>query len=456
MSDDAAQLSRVLAWVTAFESDLASRPVACVNDPHPPPEDLPESGIGVAASIDRFEAEVAPHLSASPGPKYWGFVTGGVTPAALAADWLTSAVDQNVALPGDSIASAVEARALDWLLQLFSLPDAFSGVLTSGATSANLLGSLCARQYAGLRQSIDVARQGLHGVRTAVFSATPHASMVKGLGFAGFGRDNITTIRCRAGSEAMDIADLRLAMQRSANPGKIVIASAGTVTGTDYDDFDAVADLCAAHGAWLHVDAAFGLFAVLDPEKKPWLRGVERADSLTADCHKWLNVPYDSGVFFTRHEEILLDVCGVSAPYLTVSSDTPAFMNRGIENSRRFRALPIWLSLLAYGREGVREWVQDNCRQAEAFAAWINAAGAYELLTPCRLNVVFFRPTDADQATVARCLNDINSSGEVFMSPGLAKGRAGIRAAFSNWRTRTSDVEQICGLLDGLAPRYAG
>jgi glutamate/tyrosine decarboxylase-like PLP-dependent enzyme len=443
---------RVSRWCIDFQQTLPQRPVGCLDAPGVLPGNLPESGGGAADSLAHFERTVAPFLSASAGPRYLGFVTGGTTPAALLGDWLVAACDQNVASPGDSISSAVELQVLAWLRQLLDLPDSFSGILTSGATAANLLGVVCGRQFAGLQQGLDIARDGLAAASIQVFSATPHASAQKALGFAGLGRNQFTRVACLADSEAMDVNALAAALQHSPAAGKIVLASAGTVTGTDFDDLAAIAALCRSHRAWLHVDGAFGLFSRLSAARSSWTRGVELADSITCDGHKWLNVPYDCGIFFTRHADILQQACSVSAPYLDVESSLPAFMDRGIENSRRFRALPLWLSLQAYGRQGFAQLIENNCRQAALLADWITQSPDYELLHPCQLNVVVFCPSSSE-VPVKQRLQQINLSGKVLMTPGAWQGQSAIRAAFSNWRTTAQDVESVCAILASCAGR---
>lgn len=447
--EEGAQLPQLLAQALETSSEflrtLESRPAACTDAPPLPAGELPQSGCGGAGALDLFRRLIMPHLSASAGPRYWGFVTGGASPAALMGDWLAAVTDQNLSVSGDSIAPAVEQQVLEWLRQMFGLPSSFAGSLTSGATSANLLGLLCGRQFAGRAQGIDVAAEGLVGTRIEVFSACPHASSLKGLAMAGLGRDRVINVACEPGSERMDVADLKRCLAASDSPGKIVVASAGTVTGTDFDDLETIAGLCRAHGAWLHVDAAFGLFASLLDDRRHWLRGIGAADSITSDSHKWLNVPYDSGIFLTRHIDLLEEVLEVSSPYLPSDGPVPHFMNRGVENSRRFRALPLWFALQAYGREGVARLVEENCRQAARLAEWLDASRDYRLLAPCRLNVVVFHPTR--HTDIGAWLERLNSAGLVFMTPGNWQGEAAVRAAFSNWSTSESDVERVVGLL---------
>jgi len=457
LTDDFQQLGQlsthVADWCQRFLQSLPDRKVAILGDPtltnDPLGNPLENAGIGASAAFEQFTRNIAPLLSASAGPRYMGFVTGGTTPAAMLADWVVATADQNVSSPGDSISTAVELQVMQWLRSLFHLPEHFEGLLTTGATASNLLGVLCGRQYAGLQQGIDIARQGLAQAQIEVFSATPHASSVKSLSLAGLGREQLTQINCLPGSEAMDVASLKAALEASNNPGKIVLASAGTVTGTDFDDLEAIAALCKTHNAWLHVDGAFGLFSRLLPERRNLSKGIELADSITSDGHKWLNVPYDCGIFYTRHTHLLQQTCSVAAPYLATGVATQSLMDWGIENSRRFRALPVWMSLKAYGRDGYQALVEENCRQATFLADWIEASPDYELLAPCKLNVVIFKPR-VDDTEVGRVLQRINESGKVFMTPGVWQGDKGIRAAFSNWRTTQEDMEIICEVLKSV------
>ena len=440
-------LSTLIAeWSASFLKQVDQQSVAATNHPRPLDEPLATDGLGAEVTFAEFKKHLAPGLSGSVGPRYLGFVTGGVTPAAMLGDWLTAAIDQNVMVAGDSISTAVELQVIEWLRSLFELDAVYEGVLTSGATTSNLLGMLTARQFAGEIQDMDIASEGMGKAEIEIFSACPHASIRKVIGFSGMGRDAITEVPCLPGSEEMDVAALEQLLMHSQAPGKIVIASAGTVTGTDFDDLTQTTLLCKAHNAWLHVDAAFGLFSRLVPKYKSLTNGINGADSITCDGHKWLNVPYDCGIFLTKHPTLLQRTCSVSAPYLAVSDELPALMDRGIENSRRFRALPIWMSLKAYGRQGYRDLVSRNCEQASLLADWITKSSSYELLTPCKLNVVVFRPSES-KSDVQQKLAEINQTGLVYLTPGNWFGTPCIRAAFSNWRTEKADVDIVCSVL---------
>jgi len=414
--------------------------------------ELPEQGLSFDALNHFITDDIQPNLSASNGGRYWGFVTGGANPIATYADWLVSVYNQNVAKGGDSIASSIELQALAWLCELFELPNVFKGIFTTGATAANLLATFTARQYAGAEQGIDIAKVGMQALDVNIFSATPHASMIKSLGMAGFGQNNWQKVACIAESEAMDVNALALALAASKAKSNIVIASAATVTGTDYDDLVAIAGLCKKHGAWLHVDAAFGIFERLLTGKNGKTQGIELADSITLDCHKWLNVPYDCGVFLTQHQGLLQGACNVDAPYLATDSADIAFMSLGIENSRRFRAFPVWATLMAYGKTGIRQQIQANVSHAQRLAVWIEQAPNYELVKPCELNVVLFKPNQAKlNLNSNQCLQQLNHSGQVFLTPGAWFGEPIIRVAISNWATTDADVDRVINTLSALA-----
>jgi len=413
--------------------------------------EFPEQGMSFK-QLDQFiETSVQPNLSASNGGRYWGFVTGGANPVATYADWLVTTFNQNVSKGGDSVASAIEQQTLAWLCELFQLPKTLKGIFTTGATAANLLAAFTARQYAGQQQGIDVAKSGMKHLDVSIFSATPHASMVKSLGLAGFGQDNWQPISCNADEESMNISALEKALMECNTDSKIIIASAATVTGTDYDDLNAISVLCKKYNAWLHVDAAFGIFERLISGAEGKTKGIEHADSITLDCHKWLNVPYDCGVFLTKHLSLLQASCEVTAPYLAGSDSDIPFMSLGIENSRRFRAFPVWATLMAYGRNGVKENITANIHQAGTLANWLDKSEKFVLVKPCELNVVLFKPNSARlNFSSDECIAKLNESGQVFLTPGSWKGQPIIRAALSNWSTSDDDVQRVITTLNNL------
>ncbi len=410
-----------------------------------PPAVLPEIGLGTQAVLERLEQTVLPMLTASAGPRYLGFVTGGATPAALSADWLTAAVDNNASDASSAAAVMLEQQAIAMLCDLLALPAATAGWFVTGATMANVVGLATGRQWLGEQRGVDVAEHGAAALpRLRLLSATPHSSAVKAAAMLGIGRAAMQRVATNGDSEVVDIDALAAALRASDAP-TIIIANAGTVTTTAFDDIDAMATLAQEHGAWLHVDGAFGLFALLLPTHASYLYGLHRADSICGDAHKWLNVPYDCGFALTRHAEVQSRVFRNSANYFFDSGTLPDPFHFGPENSRRLRALPVWASLLAYGRSGIGDVIAECCACAASLGAWITAHPDLELLAPVSLNVVAFRLGDAvvagrDEGEVTRrFLTAVAASGDLFLTPGALAGRCGVRAAFSNWRTAVGE-----------------
>ncbi|KZB68281.1 glutamate decarboxylase [Thalassospira lucentensis] len=456
MFDDLEQLDQILAATSdmarAFVQGADDMDVTCRDfsafDPSRP---MPGQGRGTLDALRAAKEEILPLLAASIGPRYLGFVTGGTTPAALAGDWLTAAVDQNATGPEGSVTAAVEEQVISWLCDLAGLPKGrFDGVLTTGATVSNLLGLVAGRQWCGQQIGVDVDADGA-GVLPSfeIFAASPHASMIKDLSVTGIGRNSFTKVATQPGTEETDIVDLKAKLAASTAKAKMVIASAGTVNATDFDNLVAIADLCAAFGAWLHVDAAFGMFAALDDRRAHLLAGLDRADSITSDGHKWLNVPYDCGIFLTRHIRVLETCCRAFAPYLQTEAVGNMYINRGVENSRRFRALPLWLAMVAYGRDGFAGIVRANCDQAADLAQWVRGHERLELLSEPKLNVTMLTGPGSDDDNRA-LLTRINATGKLFMTPTIYGGRFGFRAAFSNWRMQDHDMEIVRNAIDGV------
>ncbi len=402
---------------------------------------LPEDGLGGESALARFRQRFEDGLSGSPGPRYLGFVTGGATPAALAGDWLAAAFDQNASNDGDSSATTVERETIGLLRQLFGLPDAFDGVFVSGATQANTVALATARQWAADRLGVDTSEDGLWQLPPIrSFSGAAHASIFKALSILGMGRRSLEPVPCLPGRQAVDPGALEKRLAAAGDAPAIVIANAGDVNTGDFDDLTALGELCRRYGAWLHVDGAFGLFAACDPGRAHLLRGLEAADSIATDGHKWLNVPYDSGLVFTRHLSLQEQVFKAVSAYL---GSGPDLLHRTPENSRRFRALPAWMTLMAYGRSGHRELVRRCCELATRLGERVEASPAYELLAPVHLNIVCFALRDGGAERRDRVLARLTDDGRVFMSPTVFAGRPAIRAAFVNWRTVGADVELI-------------
>ncbi|MEU7043408.1 pyridoxal-dependent decarboxylase [Streptomyces varsoviensis] len=425
----------------AFLEGLDERPVVpLARTPAAVP--LPARGDGLSAALRGFAERWEPGLSAGAGPRYLGFVTGGVTPAALAGDWLTSTVDQNPMSSLDPAGQLVERETVGWLRELFGLSDGHEGNFVSGATMSNTVGLAIAREWLGERLGVSPAEDGAAALGPVrVLSGSPHSSVAKALSMLGLGRSALVPVATLPGREAVDPAALERALREGAGPC-VVVANAGTVNTVDFDDVRALVALREKYGFWLHVDAAFGAFAALSPAHAHLVDGVDAADSLCVDLHKWLNVPYDSAVQFTRRRDLQARVFQNAAAYLGPLGDTPEAVHLTPENSRRLRALTAWLTLRAYGRDGYREIVERCAACAHTMGEAVAAHPRLRLLAPVRLNVVCFtlaeNPTAERLAALAREMSDT-----AFLTPTVYAGRPALRAAFSNWRTTTDDTERV-------------
>ncbi len=433
-------LEHTLHTATDFLTSLEDRSVA-VSPKEQDYRPLPTEGLGAEKALSDFMTRYGDGLSGSAGGRYFGFVTGGATPAALAGDWLTSAFDQNATGYGDSVAPLVELETIAMLRELFGLPEGFSGAFVTGATMSNFTGLALARQWVGKERGVDVAEEGLLEP-IPVLAGTAHSSVYKALAMLGMGRKSVEKVACLEGREAVDVTALERRLESLQQPC-IVVASAGTVNTVDYDDIAEVAELKEKYPFWLHVDGAFGGFAAVSSKTTHLVAGWEHADSITVDNHKWLNVPYDSGVLFTHHKALQTEVFQNAAVYLGNPSDEPNFVHLTPENSRRLRALSAWMTLQAYGREGYREMVERCCDLAEQMGEWLGTSSDFELLAPVQMNGVCF--TLSGEPTfdnISAYLKRLSDAGEVFLTPTDLFGTPAIRISISNWRTEQRNVER--------------
>jgi glutamate/tyrosine decarboxylase-like PLP-dependent enzyme len=418
--------------------------------------DLPENGDGALAAVAELLEKARGGATRSSGPRFFHFVMGGTTPASLAADWLTSALDQVAySWASSPLASAMERLSIEWLRQLFELPDEFDGVLVTGATMANFTGLAAARGWWAERQGVDVDEAGMSDLpRPAILtSGYVHPSAMQGLGMLGFGRSNVRKLT-RDGVGRFDLDALERALAELEGKPAIVIANAGEVNAGDFDPIARMAELAERHDAWLHVDGAFGLFARLTPRARGLTDAVERAHSVAADGHKWLNVPYDCGFAFVREPARLAKTFTVGAPYLPSPDDprpSPGFL--APENSRRARAFSVWATLRAYGRSGYRAMVERHLDLAQHLASRVDQAPELERLAEVPLNIVCFRvqpPGAADEE-----LDELNSrlgeallrDGRVFAGTTVYDGKVAFRPAIVNWQTTERDVDTLIDVL---------
>jgi glutamate/tyrosine decarboxylase-like PLP-dependent enzyme len=424
---------------------------------------MPEEGVGSLDALRELADRAREAATRSSGPRFFHFVMGGGTPAALGADWLTSAYDQPAyAWASSPFAARLEQVAIDWLRQLFELPSEFGGVLTTGATMANFVALAAARNWWGEQHGVDVEADGVGKLPSPVIlsSGYLHPSAVQAIGMLGLGRANIRQLAIDDIGR-LDLVALDRELAEARAPA-IVIANAGEVNAGDFDPIADITELCGHHTVWLHIDGAFGLFARLAPGTRGLTDGVERADSVISDGHKWLNVPYDCGFAFVREMERLPRALNVAAPYLPSPDDPhPNFGFLAPENSRRARSLAVWATLRAYGRAGYQEMVERHLALARHLADRVDSAPELERLADVRLNIVCFRARAAGLRE--RELNSFNerlgaalrADGRVFVGTTTYAGKVALRPAIVNWLTQTEDVDLLVDVTRELASELA-
>ncbi|MFJ4651612.1 pyridoxal phosphate-dependent decarboxylase family protein [Nocardia sp. NPDC088792] len=455
LSEDLADVAALLNLVSVEAGEvlrgLGERPVAMAPQPQRAAA-LPPAGHGLQRALSEFRRRWEPRFSGSAGPRYLGFVTGGATPAAIAGDWLTSVLDQNAMSGEDSAATELERETIDWIGELFGLAE-HTGAFVTGATMSNFVGLAVAREWLGEQLGLSVAEDGAGALgQVSVLSGTPHSSIFKSLSMLGIGRSSMRSVPTLPDREAVDVDRLADALAELSGRPAIVVANAGTVNTVDFDDLRAIAALRQRFPFWLHVDGAFGAFAALAPEHAHLVDGLAEADSVCIDLHKWLNVPYDAAVQFTRRQDLQVRAFRNSAAYLTAPTGTPDFGHLVPENSRRLRALTAWFTLTAYGRAGHRDIVQRNISCAAQLGAELTATGRFRLLSPVRLNVACFTLADRPTPERVRALvAAIADSGETFVTPTVYNGIPAIRAAFSNWRTTAADASRAAAAISRAA-----
>jgi glutamate/tyrosine decarboxylase-like PLP-dependent enzyme len=377
----------------------------------------------------------SPATTATAGPRFFGFVIGGAMPVTVAASWLATAWDQNAgAFTASPVAATLEQVAQRWLVDLFGLPQTTVAGFVTGATMANFSALAAARHDVLARAGWDVDERGLAGAPplTVIVGEEAHPSLHKALGLLGIGRQNVVRVRTD-GQGAM----LANALPDISGPA-IVCTQAGNVNTGAFDPVAEVAEVAHAAGAWVHVDGAFGLWAAAAPGRAHLVRGIAAADSWATDAHKWLNVPYDSGLAFVRDPEPLRAAMGVTAAYLPDSMMREPSAHSP-ELSRRARGVEVWAALRALGRSGVADLVERDCRHAARFAEGLRAAG-HEILNDVVLNQVLV--SFGDEETTRRVIAAIQQDGTCWSGVTVWHGRTAMRISVSGWSTTDEDVER--------------
>jgi glutamate/tyrosine decarboxylase-like PLP-dependent enzyme len=401
---------------------------------------MPENGTPPAAIIEALAGAGITGTIASAGPRYFGFVVGGSLPAALAADWLVSTWDQNAGIFALSpLASTIEQVTGSWLRDLAGLPSTMSFGFVTGGHMANFTSLACARHRILREAGWDVEANGLNGAPPIEICVNQesHYTIFMALRLLGFGSARVRKIP--ADEQGRMRADrLAVALRETSGPC-IVCAQAGNVNTGAFDPLPAIADAAKERGAWLHVDGAFGLWAAASPQHAHLVRGIERADSVASDAHKWLNVPYDCGLVFCADEAAHRGAMSLAAAYIVATGterDPHEFVP---EESRRARAIPVYAALCSLGRRGLAEIIERNCRQARRFGDALRAAG-FDVLNEVVLNqvLVSFGTPELTQATIA----GIQQDGTCWCGGTVWQGHTAMRISVSNWSTTDDDVER--------------
>jgi glutamate/tyrosine decarboxylase-like PLP-dependent enzyme len=398
-------------------------------------EPLPTQPTDPEAVISLLDEIGSPATMASAGSRFFGFVVGGSLPAALAANWMASAWDQNSGLTVLSpVAAKLEIVAMRWLLDVLGLPaDGGAGFVTC-ATQANFCGLAAARHAILARQGWDVEKHGLFGAPPikVVVGDEVHVSVLKALGMLGLGRERV--IRVPVDEQGRMRADALPPLDANT----IVCLQAGNVNTGDFDPADQIIPQAKAAGAWVHVDGAFGLWAAAAPARAHLMKGYKDADSWATDVHKWLNVPYDSGIVFVREPQHLHAAMTVNAAYL-VQGETREPFHYTADFSRRARGVEVWAALRSLGRDGLAELIERTCRHASRFAEGLHEAG-YDVLNDVVLNQVMVSFGDAE--TTRRVIANIQEDGVCWCGGTVWQGHTAMRISVSSWATTDEDVER--------------
>jgi glutamate/tyrosine decarboxylase-like PLP-dependent enzyme len=410
---------------------------------------LADRGVAASQVVDDLVADVEGGILGSQSGRFFGWVIGGGLPAAMAADWLTTAWDQNAGIHAcGPAASVVEEVAAGWLKDLFGLPAETSVGFVTGTQMAHAT-CLAAARHAVLRdRGWEVEAKGLAGSPAIriLANADRHGSVDRAVRFIGLGSDNIEALATDEDGR-VGPATLEAALAAASAP-TIVVLQAGELNRAAFDPFETLAPMARAAGAWTHVDGAFGLWARTSPAHRDLARGIELCDSWTTDAHKYLNVPYDSGLAFVRDPQAHRAAMTLSTSYLPAGGATRDQIDWNPEFSRRARGFAIYAAIRELGREGLADLVDRTCRHAQAVTAGIGALPGAEVVVSSNLNqglVRFLSPeasaaeADHDRRT-DRVIAAINASGEALFGGVTYRGRRCMRVSACNWRTTEADV----------------
>jgi len=424
-------------------------------------EGVPRSGQGAASAYESFMRDVLPYGIGNTHPRFWGWVMGGGTPVGVLAEMLAAGMNPNVGGFDDS-ATLLEDAVIRWMAELMGMPEGTSGLLASGASMANLLGLAVGRH---MKAGFDIRGVGVQGgpLLRVYCSTETHSWLKKALELMGMGQASLCAVGVNSGYRMrVDEVTEAVATDRAAGHRPLcVVGSAGTVNTGATDDLEAIADLCAAEGMWFHVDGAFGALAYWSEKLRPIVRGMERADSLAFDLHKWGYMPYEIGCVLVRDREAHRATFATGASYLTAMERGPAaggikFAERTPELSRGFRALKAWMSLKAQGVDSIVEMIEKNVEQARYLAERVERSPKLELAAAVPLNIVCFRYRGANDEQTKEILMRVQERGIAVPSGTVVGGRFAIRVAIANHRSRKDDFDLLADAVERIGAEVVG
>ncbi len=452
-------LDNVAKDANAYLSDIEARRVSTTFE-ETKLKELCEDGIGAQKAIEAFKQQYEPFMQANVGPRYFAYVIGGTTPAALAADWYTSLYDQDAFGYVGTVDRQIEKEATNMLRELINLPKEHVGAFVSGATMANMAGLAVARQWAAKKSGYNASEDGIYGMPAPdIASGTAHGATFKALSMLGMGRKKLTKIQTLEGREAVDIEELELYLDNRENSKPLIyIANVGTANSGDYDDLQAILKLKKQYGFYLHIDAAFVGIAACSQNFEEYFSGWGEADSITADTHKWLNTPYDGAILFTRHPQYLYDVFNNGTCNTGVIPETASCHSFTPEGSRRLRALPVWMSLTAYGKNGYRDIVDRNVEACKYYGELIEKSDYFKLLNQVRTNVCCFtlNKQDLSMAEMELFLKMLQEDGITFSNACDYFGVPAMRVCVCNYRTEKQHMKEAFDSIQKCAQRFFG
>ncbi len=459
---------RLTSWIAAYLEHPDRYPVLA--DVRPGdiaarlPQEPPARPEPLEAILDDFEQIILPGVTHWNHPGFFAYFAISASAPGILAEYLTAALDINAMLwKTGPAATELEQRALDWLRRMMGLEASWFGVINDTASIGTMLALAAAREA---KPELEIRRRGMAGrsdlpVLRIYASEHAHSSVDKAVMALGFGHENLVSIAANERFEMRaDLLERAIADDRARGMLPLaVVATVGTTGTTSVDPVPAIAAICARESLWLHVDASYAGVAAIVPERRDTLAGVDRADSLVVNPHKWLFTPVDISALYTRRPDVLKRAFVLIPEFLATAGQDQAvnLMDYGVQLGRRFRALKLWMVIRAFGVDGLVERLRHHMELARQFAAWVEGDPAWELMAPVPFSLVCFRyaPVGADAATLDRLnqaiLDRVNASGKVFLSHTKLYGRFTLRLAIGNLRTERRHVEEAWRLLRDAA-----